>query len=124
MTMLDKWCCRQELTIHRIERCLGGDQLTDSWTTLGLIERSLGHATQQVDMYNTAATVAYFNGNEPFWDQMDFNAAGYYVEYVLPNAKSEFYRILNFIEGYDFDCCEIDHYEAELERVKRPEQCQ
>lgn len=123
MPILDKWCCQQVLTIHRIERCLGGDQLTDSWTVTGLLERSTSFGTQELDMYNSASSIAYFYGNEPFWDQLDFNAAGYYVEFVLPNGNSEFYRIRSFVEGYDFECCSIDHYEAELERVKRPVQC-
>lgn len=124
MSMLDNWCCQQSIILHRIERCVGGDQLTDSWTVTGLIERSLSFSNQDVNQVNTASTVAYFDGDEPFWTDLDFNGAGYYVEYDLGNGRSEFYRIENFIEGYDFECCKVDHYEAELTRVKRPVQCQ
>lgn len=122
--LLDNFCCNQEITIHRIERCVGGDVLTDSWAVLGLFERTSGFNQQNTNENNASDAVAYFRGDEPFWSTIDFNAAGYYIEFVLPNSKSEFYRVSNFIEGYDFECCNIDHYEAELERVKRPIQCQ
>lgn len=123
--LLDNWCCQLPMKLYQVERCLGGDQLTSVWTFTGLLERNIGISTDNgVDMVNTSSSVAYISGDEPFIGSLDYNLNGYYVEYILPNGKSEFYRVNGMAEGYDFECCNIDHYEVDLERVRKPTVCQ
>jgi hypothetical protein len=90
---------------------------------MGLLERSIGANVSDTDNYNTASSVAYMDGIEAFLPLIDYNASGYYLEFVLPNGESEFYRVRQFIEGYDFECCVIDHYELELDKTRRPNAC-
>jgi hypothetical protein len=112
------------LKLHLIERCTGGDKLMASHTFFGLLERDMGMTQTGINQQNTATSIAYMRGDEPFLSSINFNATGYYIEYITTNGHSEFYKVERFTEGMDFECCVLDHYELELSRVKRPIACQ
>lgn len=122
---ISMFCCQDTFNLWRVERCAGGDVGTMFATvTEGLFERSVAFAQSGIDLVNTASSVAYISADEEFWNDIDLNMSGYYVEWVLPNGKSEFYLVNNTIQARDLDACCTGHYELELSRVKRPVACQ
>lgn len=116
-------CCSQQVTIYQVERCNGGDVLQGSWVVEAIVERDHGVTVSQTNQANVSTTVVYIAGDEPFLCDVNSNLVGHYLEYSPCPGVSEFYSIDRFIEGLDFTCCVVDHYECELRAVCKPQAC-